>query len=539
MADGVLSRWIAVRQMVTLYAEEAGYISLQTYYTDRSGEQVGRFDVSPTSLARWAPAVETEGSIDLDLGTVKPIEDDGYSEDAEEVGPLDEEDAEGDAEEDDAPEGGDDAEEAEAEADADAIDPIVLLSATRAWLYSTAEDNTPAGEKQRFRIRIHSLKGAKQLWSSILDYESGKPKPSEPREPRKPIELTSYERKPVSEEEDDAPQEVAFTGSPEERVLSEEEIAFSELLMNSHEEDDLLDFSDEIPRSATAATDNYDFITTPEPEVATRRTIRRKRAPTVPKGAPSQAIQSLMHLHKSHKEFIDTVMATTKQLVKVQAGAMEQLSGGLGDARTRENDLIQVIQGLRLAEAESAVEAAKAQDASEVRSVLGKEAISQMGLLGQVLLTRKSPQTAAPIAPTNGVPQNGVPQNGAHIAAHQPPPELVAPPANGAHLYPDVSSGALLAVGEPSEQQMEEHEHSMVSLLGWAESRPDVLEALNDPSVRAYLRNSENVDQLRGLAQMMSPASEGLPPADFPVENTPADEAVETQSEDDSSDDAL
>ena len=157
-----------------------------------------------------------------------------------------------------------------------------------------------------------------------------------------------------------------------------------------------------------------------------------------------------------------------------------------------------------------------------------------MGLLGQVLLTRKNPQTTAPIAPTNGVPTNGAP-----IAAPQPPPELVAPPDNGAHLYPDVSSGALLAVGEPSEQEMAEHEHSMVSLLGWAESRPDVLEALNDPSVRAYLRNSENVDQLRGLAQMMSPALEALHPADFPAENTLADDAVETQSEDDSSDDAL
>ena len=78
MAEGVLSRWIAVRQMVTLYAEEAGYISLQTYYADRGGEQVGRFDVSPTSLARWAPAASTEGSIDLNLGTVtSEDEDDG------------------------------------------------------------------------------------------------------------------------------------------------------------------------------------------------------------------------------------------------------------------------------------------------------------------------------------------------------------------------------------------------------------------------------------------------------------------------------
>ena len=535
MGDGVLSRWVAVRQMVTLYAEEAGYISLQTYYTDRSGEQVGRFDVSPTSISRWAPE-DSEGSINLDLGTVTPddeeeVEEEEADEDSDEdsdeeaEGPVETEELEDDS--------GDSENSPEAEEDAEAIDPVALLSSARAWLYSTCEDNTPAGETQRFRIRIHSLKGAKQLWSSILDYESGKTKP---REPRKPVELTPYERKPLSEEEEDAPQEETYAGSPEERVLSEEEIAFSELLMNSHEEDDLLDFSDDIPRSATAAPDTIDFLDSAEPEVVTRKTTRRKRGPTVPKGAPSQAIQSLMHLHKSHKEFIDTVMATTKQLVKVQAGAMEQLSGGLGDARNRENDLIQVIQGLRLAEAESAVEAAKAQDASEVRSILGKEAISQMGLLGQVLLTRKAPTNGAP---TNGVPTNGAPTNGA-LAAAPPPPELAEPVETGAHLYPDVSGGALRAVGEPSEQQIHDHEASMVSLLGWAEARPDVLEALNDPSVRAYLRNAENVDQLRGLAQMMSPASEELNPTDFPVETTPAEEiAVETESEVEPSDDSL
>ena len=530
MADGILNRWVAVRQMVTLYAEEAGYISLQTYYTDRSGEQVGRFDVTPTSISRWTPEAPQEGAINLDLGTVTPPDEEDEEEDERGVS---EEEAQSDGEEDEEEDSEEDSAEAEEE-NSDAVDPVALLSAVRAWLYSTCEDNTPPGDTQRFRIRIHSLKGAKQLWSSILDFESGK---SKPREPRKPVELTTYERKPLSEEEEDAPQTETYSGSPEERVLSEEEIAFSELLMNSHEEDDLLDFSDDIPRSATASPDTIDYLTgPPSPEVVSRKTTRRKRGPSVPKGAPSQAIQSLMHLHKSHKEFIDTVMGTTKQLVKVQAAAMDQLTGTLGDARNRENDLIQVIQGLRLAEAESAVEAAKAQDASQVRSVLGKEAISQMGLLGQVLLTRKSP---AAQVPPNGAPTNGAPTNG-FVTAPPPPPELEEPPSNGAHLYPDVSEGALQAVGEPSEQQVQEHEGKMVSLLGWAEARPDVLEALNDPAVRAYLRNSENVDQLRGLAQVMTPAMpEDLHPADFPVETTPVDEAAETQSEDEPSDDSL
>lgn len=538
MSEGVLNRWAAVRQMVTLYADEAGYVSLQTYYSDRSGEQVGRFDVTPASISRWAPEKASEGAIDFDMGTVSSSEDEEEIEEDAEDG-----EAEAESDVDEEEEGSSDEDSSEAAQDENTVDPLALLSAVRAWLYSTCEANTPPGETQRFRIRIHSLKGAKQLWSSILDYDSGK---SKPREPRKPVELTPYERKPISDDEDEVEDFSASRYvSPEERVLSEEEIAFSELLMNSHEEDELLDFSEEIPRSSVSADpDAIDFLSpSPQPEVVKKRTTRRKRGPTVPKGAPSQAIQSLMHLHKSHKEFIDTVMGTTKQLVKVQAAAMDQLTGTLGDARNRENDLIQVIQGLRLAEAESAVEAAKAQDASQVRSVLGKEAIAQMGLLGQVLLTRKQPDTSAP---SNGV-SNGV-SNGASNGAlppAQPPPELVEPPpSNGAHLYPDVSNGALQAVGEPSEQEIVAHEHKMVSLLGWAEARPDVLEALNDPSVRAYLRNSENVDQLRGLAQMMSPVeSNTLNPTDFPVENTPVevqeDTSTPNQSEDEPSDDAL
>ena len=526
MAEGVIGRWSAVRQMVTLYAEEAGYVSLQTYYSDRGGEQVGRFDVSPASVARWLPDSSTEGAIDLDLGTVSVSEEEEEDEE-ESSDPEEGEESEDSSEEEETSQ--EDSPEAE-----EAIDPVALLGAVRAWLHSTCDSNTPPGEQQRFRIRIHSLKGAKQLWSSILDFESGKDKP---REPRQPVELTSYERKPISVDEEDAPESEASFVAPDERRLSEEEIAFSELLMNSHEEDDMGDFSQDIPRSATATPDAFDFLDAPpQPEVVEKRkTVRRKRGPTTPKGAPSQAIQSLMHLHRSHKEFIDTVMGTTKQLVKVQAAAMDQLTGTLGDARNRENDLIQVIQGLRLAEAESAVEAAKAQDESQVRSVLGKEAISQMGLLGQVLLTRgKNGGTL----PTNGAPTNGAPTNG--IAASPPPPELAEPPpSNGAHLYPDVTNGALQAVGEPSEQEIVQHESQMVSLLGWAEARPDVLQALNDPSVRAYLRSSENVDQLRGLAQMMTPGSDELHPADFPVETTPVEPSTDNPSEDEPSDDAL
>jgi len=209
-------------------------------------------------------------------------------------------------------------------------------------------------------------------------------------------------------------------------------------------------------------------------------------------------------LHKSHKEFIDTVLATTKQLVKVQASAMDQLAGTLGDSRNRENALVSAVQGLRIAEAESAVDAAKAQDASQVRSVLGKEAIAQMGLLGQVLLTRNQQDNGS----------NGAGYTQPRALPEHEPPQIAEPPSNGSDLYPDMSQGVDLEgieEGEPPEVD----EAKLINLLGWAQSRPDVLEALTDPSVRSYLHTPENVEQLMGLARMLSPTS--VAPASPPV----------------------
>jgi hypothetical protein len=520
MAEGTLSRWAAVRQMLSTYAEEAGYLSLQTYHSDRSGEQVGHFEVTPSFIARWLPDKSHDsGAIDLDLATVTPDDEPEDNEDEDGKDQADTGEAPGNATQEAKEEDGEDFPEApEDEVEpVDPVDPVALVNAVRSWLYETCEDNTPPGETQRFRLRIHSPKGARQLWSSILDYDSGKEKP---REKREPIELTSYTRKPVSDEPDGTLDDSSFDPpSPSERFLSGDEIAFSELLMEHHEDDDLLDFTNDIPTSFVE--DELSFPQSASPSIPVGAEVLRrpassrksmKRGPSTPKGAPSQAIQSLMHLHKSHKEFIDTVMATTKQLVKVQAGAMDQLSGTLGDARNRENDLIQVIQGLRIAEAESAVDAAKAQDASQVRAVLGKEAIAQMGLLGQVLLNR--PRIGGePTGPSNGA-SNGV---APLLTGEEPVGELEAPD-NGAHLYPDVSRGVELPI---SEEEQDAHEAEMVALLGWAENRPDVLDALNDPAVRNYLRNRENVEQLRTLAQMFggTPAVEAAPPIPVDLQN--------------------
>ena len=515
MTEGTLTRWAAVRQMLSTYADEAGYLSLQTYHTDRSGEQVGHFEVTPSFIQRWTlEKEEREGSIDLEDGTIsvadEEVEDEGDSDDEE----SEQEEAEGSsASEETEGEESDGEDSSEAQEPSVSVDAPALINAVRRWLYETCEDNTPPGETQRFRLRIHSPKGARQLWSSILDYESGKEKP---RTKREPVELTTYERKPRNDAEDETPDydEPSSPPSPKDRRLSEEEIAFSELLMEDHD-DDLIDFADELPPPTESSLTDMSFpqssftgATHAEPPVVRRRS-RKKGGPTTPKGAPSQAIQSLMHLHKSHKEFIDTVMATTKQLVKVQAGAMDQLSGTLGDARNRENDLIQVIQGLRIAEAESAVEAAKQQDASQVRAVLGKEAISQMGLLGQVLLNRGR----------IGEPSNGASNGGGYVQPvveeEHAAGELDAPD-NGAHLYPDVSEGVPIPTNPELEAQFEQQ---MISLLGWAEARPDVLAALNDPAVRAYLRTNENVDQLRSLAQMFAPDAPPIEPVSLDLES--------------------
>ena len=527
MSEGILSRWPAVRQMLSTYADDAGYLSLQTYYADRGGEQVGRFDVTSDFIARWLPttAAGDGGTIDFNLGTVTtdndsddaPEEEEQESEESNEDSEDSEDEVNAKAESEDSDDTPDSDEPVAPIDPIDPIDSVDLLNAARRWLYETCEDNTPDGETQRFRLRIHSDRGKKQLWSGILDYESGKEKP---REVREPIELTTFERGPVSpfEEDEEVDATLDFTDppSPDERLLSDEEIAFSELLMEHHEDDDLLDFTNELPTPSSPRTYTDEVFggdspftsaaveTTPAPTVVKRRPSQRKKdpkGPSTPKGAPSQAIQSLMHLHKSHKEFIDTVLATTKQLVKVQASAMDQLAGTLGDARNRENDLVKVVQGLRIAEAESAVDAAKAQDSSQVRSVLGKEAIAQMGLLGQVLLTRNQQMQENQNnqqSPSNGrghVPQATLPQQ-------QEAPQLQRPtPNNGADLYPDVSDGVTL------EDDQEVDEQKLIELLGWAQARPDVLEALTDPSVRNYLRSPEQVDQLRNLAQMFSPAT--------------------------------
>jgi len=506
MSDRI-EKWPSIRESLARLRPEIGYITLQTYYADRAGQQVGRFDLTQRMIAHWlATGPEDEDDEEGLAAVLAALEvavpafpDDDFDVDpetddeGEESGDeSDESDEESEEEEEDGVHDEEDAIEEVSDEDVKVAkesfpqtDAYEIVNAVRKFILATCENNTPIGETQKFRVRFYRPKG-QQLWSTVMRYQSSAMPPSlAPPPPATTVPLPS----------------------PTEMALSE--------LMSMHHDDDL----------PPPPPPPFPYPSMPDPDDLSKqiaseaRAVQQQaaRAKGGGKTAPFE-VQTLLHLHGLHRSYAAMVLNTTREIVKVQGQAMRQQAGMLEDSRNHADSLIEAMHVHKLAEIDRAVEYAQAEDKTHARTQLGREALQQLGLIGRVMMMKNAQQQEHP---SNGHGEYIEERDAPMVEGHYPAGELDAP-TNGGHVP----------------QQQRPHQPDLLSFM---ETRPDVVDALNDPGVRAYLRNPENVEQLRELAGLMGsfdPADdlpddtgEDYPNPDDPADSLPSDTEPDAHKE--------
>ena len=461
MADRI-GKWPTIRESLARLRPEIGYLTLQTYYADRAGQQVGRFDLTQRMIAHWLETGPEDEDDEEGLAavlaaleqTVAPYPDDDFQ--MQDEADDDEEDEAPDSEEDS--EDGEEDDEGDLHPEEDAIEETVpesvpptdayeVVNAVRKFILATCENNTPVGDAQKFRLRFYRPKG-QQLWSTVMLYQSAS--------------MPEPEAVPVYAPPANAP-------TPTEMALSE--------LMSMHGHDDpppLPPVFPSLPDPDKVATEM----------AAEARAVQQQAARS--KGATKTSpyeVQTLLHLHGLHRSYAAMVLNTTREIVKVQGQAMRQQAAMLEDSRNHADSLIDSMHVHKLAEIDRAMDYAQSEDKQHARTQLGREALQQLGLIGRVMMLKKAQEE-----------EEGHPEYTDH-------PEYVEGPEAVGHLDAP-TNGATNGAAPPQEPD----------LISFMEGRPDVVDALNDPAVRAYLRNPENVDQLRDLASVMTQMA--LDPAD-------------------------
>jgi len=487
-----LTAWPRIQVNLRRLREDIGYLSLQTYNADRKGEQLSRLDMSERMLRHWLEVgpddEDDEENLDATLAALsedvpqfpadafsvlddelkveitdpskEPPREKSDEEKSEEILDALEEDDEEDDEDDDVVDTEEDTEEPEAAASS-ALSVEKCESAIRKWILATCESNTLEGQKGRFRLRFYRPKG-EQLWSTLVTYHSAASPPYFREGHTIPSPHSAPQFGSYGGEHPSPPPVPPLSASPLDR-LSE--------LMN------MTDPFDPTGENGAPFTPKPPTTHSPYPAQTPQRAEQQAKEiadgvmrPSSP--APYE-VETLMHLHGLHRVFAAMSLNMAKQVQNIYAGVIEQVSGALHDAREHNDDLLGVVQQLRLAEIEKAVDYADRNDKSQVKAVLGQEAIQQMGFLGRTFLQRQNSISQHMRAPHEGpIPENGIPTNGG-----DPMDAFIPAP-----------------MGEEQEPPLDE----------WVAERPDVEEALNSPAVREYLRSPENVQQLKGLAQMLT-----------------------------------
>jgi len=483
-----IDKWPAIRDALRRLRTEIGYITLQTYFPDRPGTQIGRIDMTERMIRHWLDyrsvdetdehAVETALADlsehpkqypvdDFALG----LEDDtGIVEDAAaaakalaalgEAAPDDEDDEDGEEEDDleaaAAKEAAKEAEEARARFSSDQVE-----GAIKGWMLSTCENNTDAGAVAQFRVRFYQPKGA-QCFSVVFRYRSA----AAPLHPQPTLAPQSV------------PTAVSAPPPPPPRAVA------TAMQTATRTDGDVLDRMKEL----FAMPSDFDPFTQ-NPAAPSNGTP----ADTPSNGTPSNGarsgpqryeVETLLHLHglyraygatslgmmREVKEVYGTVLAQIKDLY---GGVLTEVGEALKDARTHNDDLLAMVQQIRLTELEEAIEFATASDNNSVKTQLGREAIQQLGLVGRLMLARK-----------------GVKDPDKTLTALDAPAEGPDTPVDDAVSERETAPGLDASATEDLED--------------WLVSRPDVMKTLCDPHVRAYLKDKSNVNNLAQLAKMMA-----------------------------------
>jgi hypothetical protein len=498
-----LTAWTRIQENLGRLRDQLGYLTLQTYNSDRKGEQLSRLDMTDRMLRHWLEVgpddEDDEENLDTTLAAlssdVPALPEDTFHTLEKELAvdttlPVPE-DEQFDTDEDGAEAEGEDADEEEPEdededEDEDS-DPVPLTTeecanGIRTWLLATCESNTPEGGHVRFRLRFYQPKGG-QLWSTLMTYSSASARPEvNPYVPgaQSAPQFGSYAREAATS-----------AASPLNRL--------SELMnMTSSPFDPSGDPDLSGVTAAPGMPGTPGFAPAPvarppaqTPQRAEHQAKAIAEGALRPSGPAPYEVETLMHLHGLHRVFAAMSLNMAKQVQTIYAGVIEQVSGALHDAREHNDDLLGVVQQLRLAEIDRAVDYADRNDKTQVKAVLGQEAIQQVGLLGRTFMQR----------------QSALNQTLQREADHEGP------------------------MPEGSESEGDPHQNGAPSMDEWLTDRPDVADTLNDPAVRAYLHDPENVQQLKGLAQMLTGVTVE-PAAPFtPVETTEVPETGDTPAD--------
>ena len=415
------------------------------------------------------------------------------------------------------------------------------LEATRRCLIISAEQNTPIGQAEKFRVEYWKYGGTSRLWSHVITYRSSSlPIDVSPEETHSEViarfraeeeahrnrqrsagaeaqaTLTALREVGVIEDEKPAKRARARKRSKNEPL----EILSAVEMLEERMDDETYDDPEEsfhpehsqpgqLSAEAVAWMENAGPMP-PEVQAVVAATLQ-PQAP-VAHGPMSHPI-SMAEMQRHHAIMMDmqsvwlqTVTRTASDLLGVShashaqatrtAGTfVNQMAKSLDASRNQTDGLIDTFQAKQINDLAAQMETEKATAKTQAASSALQTFIEQgMSVAKAVALHKFAKQ-----------------QQVAPGAQAQPPAQVQAPhPQAHAKAPEDAPAGASAgapAPGAPPVQPTVGVPEGM-DLGDWLLSHPHVIEAFDDPHVRNFLADAGRTTELQGLAKAYSPAPE-------------------------------
>jgi len=459
----MLSEWPRIQQALRRHRPDIGYVTLSLYGGNGgTTETVGRLDFDDRHLRHWLEHGVADDSEDQLMDVLAALGRSIPSQDPDDEYQIKSDDDADDDEDDDGADN-EESEEDDEESEEPEEEPVPPLSnsqveaAVRRWLTTTCEQNCLDAGEASFRVRVYAHGGVKQLWSTLLRYQSTAAPPRPPASSPSPAPAYTPASPP--------PAPSPLTRSPQ----------MSHPPGNNGSggyPSPLLRTPSPAPQRPEQRSHSYAENFTSQPQTG---------------GIHAAEVETLHMVHGLIRSFAASVLNTAKEQQQVYQRIIGELAGSLSDARQHNTDLIAENNQVQRARMEQERELLEQTDKSRVKESLGREGLQQAGALIRAVI-----QAQAQGARAQGPRAQGAP----------------APTVEGPTQYPEVDDDGNVITSEPSEEQL-------MALSQWLHSRPDVVDTLLDGSVQEYLRNPENVEQLRGLAAVMAGS-----PAESTPENT-------------------
>jgi len=504
-----VQKWAEIQEHLRLFGGEIGYLALNVWGS-KPARQVGRIDMTEDMLVRWMrKAVEDEDddSFNMEQGLGRPLtamassaphvfkstrvgKDD--DEDEDDLDPdMDEGDGTNDLDDDEDEDEVEEVEDDEPDRDL-AIGNLAapqVEKAVRHWLLSTLDANTPAEGVGSFRLRFMRHGAHSQLWSVVIDHAppamGGAPRSALAGVPSDaPASMPSYQQAPQGYDTSNG-NGAGGPSNPFDRMRA---------LMNPTDGS-----KPPLPAPGLAPMQRQAV----SPYVPQRVSPHELSDPLQQRDPPTYEVETLLHLHQISRDLASQAYAqvdrinesyrfTLQQISGIYGDALRHVGGALSDAREHNDGLVNVMHRQKLEEVEKVMESAENADKSRIKIALGREAMQQLGFAARLYAAKRG-------ALSEEIDQTGQGNGHGHVGLDTSTPEDQGEASEGFDMDAEIED-----------------------LGDWIGDRPDVVETLNDPAVREYLRDHGNVTTLRELAQMMTSAAPAAPEPE-PELTTPGD----------------